>query len=141
MNEWFRSWHGAPTDPKWLAIAKRAGVVPGIAVAIAWALMDRASQSSDRGSIAGFDAEGLACFFGCEAEKVDAIVDAMRCKGMLDGDRFAAWEKRQPKREDNSTERVRQHRERVASQAKQDETQCNAVERGVTLDTDTDTDT
>ena len=41
MTGWFRSWHGAPTDPKWLGIAKRAGVAPGFAVAIAWALMDR----------------------------------------------------------------------------------------------------
>lgn len=24
--DWFRSWHGAPTDNKWLLIAKRAGV-------------------------------------------------------------------------------------------------------------------
>lgn len=59
MTEWFRSWHGAPTDPKWLGIAKRSGVAPGIAVAVAWALMDRASQAADRGSIDGYDAEGL----------------------------------------------------------------------------------
>lgn len=99
MADWFRSWHGAPTDPKWLGIAKRAGVAPGIAVAVAWALMDRASQSDDRGNIEGYDADGLGCFFGCEPEQVDAIVAAMEAKGVVEGGRFTSWEKRQPKRE------------------------------------------
>lgn len=134
MTDWFRSWHGAPTDPKWLGIAKRAGVAPGIAVAVAWALMDRASQATDRGSIEGYDADGLACFFGCDAEQVDAIVLAMTDKGILSDGRFTAWEKRQPKREDNSTERVREHREREKQTTKRNVTQCNAP------DTDTDTD-
>ena len=133
MTDWFRSWHGAPTDPKWLGIARRAGVAPGIAVAVAWALMDRASQASERGSIEGYDADGLACFYGCEPDQVDAIVQAMRDKGMLEHDRFAAWERRQPKREDDSSERVRGHRERNKGKTKRDVTQRNAPE------TDTET--
>lgn len=134
MTDWFRSWHGAPTDPKWLGIARRAGVAPGIAVAIAWALMDRASQAEDRGSINGYDAEGLGCFFGCEPEEVEAIVRAMSDKGMIADGRLTSWEKRQPKREDTSSQRVREHRERKKQHVKRDETQRNAP------DTDTDTD-
>ena len=134
MNDWFRSWHGAPTDPKWLGIARRVDLPAGIVAAVAWALMDRASQSSDRGSIAGYDAEALGAFFGCEPEQVEAIVSAMTDKGMVVDGRLAAWEKRQPKREDSSTKRVRRHRER-------NETQCNATKPDVTTDTDTDTDT
>jgi len=130
MNDWFRSWHGAPTDPKWLGIARRSGVAPGIAVAVAWALMDRASQASDRGSIAGYDAEGLAYFYGCEPEQVEAIVAAMADKGMITDGRFSSWEKRQPKREDGAAERAREWRERKRTQA-------NA---SATPDTDTDTD-
>lgn len=116
MTDWFRSWHGAPTDPKWLGIARRAGVAPGVAVAVGWALMDRASQAEERGSIEGYDADGLACFFGCEPEQVDAIVAAMTDKGMIAGGRFSAWEKRQPKREDNAAERARGWRERKRTQ-------------------------
>ncbi|MBA9034951.1 hypothetical protein [Rhizobium leguminosarum] len=130
MNDWFRSWHGAPTDPKWLGIARRAGVAPGIAVAVAWALMDRASQASDRGSIKGYDAEGLAYFYGCEPEQVEAIVAAMADKGMISDGRFSSWEKRQPKREDGAAERAREWRERKRTQA-------NA---SATTDTETDTD-
>lgn len=135
MTDWFRSWHGAPTDPKWLGIAKRAGVAPGIAVAVAWALMDRASQSPVRGSISGYDAEGLAYFYGCEPENVEAIVAAMIDKGMIVEHRFTSWEKRQPVREDDSAKRVREHRERKKREAERNVTQRNAPEE----DTDTDT--
>lgn len=135
MTDWFRSWHGAPTDPKWLGIAKRAGVAPGIAVAVAWALMDRASQSADRGSIDGYDAEGLAYFYGCEPENVEAIVAAMVDKGMIVDGRFTSWEKRQPVREDDSARRVREHRERKKREAERNVTQRNAPEE----DTETDT--
>lgn len=128
MTDWFRSWHGAPTDPKWLGIAKRAGVAPGIAVAVGWALMDRASQAEDRGCVAGYDAEGLACFFGCEADQVDALVTAMADKGMICDGRFASWEKRQPKREDASAERAKQWRERNRTQANADERQDTEVD-------------
>lgn len=121
MTDWFRSWHGAPTDPKWLGIARRAGVAPGIAVAVGWALMDRASQAEERGSIEGYDADGLACFFGCEPEQVDAIVTAMTDKGMIAANRFSAWEKRQPKREDGASERAREWRERKRTQANANE--------------------
>ena len=128
MTDWFRSWHGAPTDPKWLGIARRAGVAPGIVVAAVWSLMDRASQAADRGSITGYDAEGMACFFGCEPEAIEAIVAAMSDKGIIVNGRFASWEKRQPKREDDSSQRVREHRERKRAQSERVETRCNATE-------------
>jgi hypothetical protein len=105
VTDWFRSWHGAPTDSKWLGIGRRAGVAPGIAVAVAWALMDRASQAEDRGSIACFDAEGLAYFFGCEPEQVQAIVLAMSEKRIIVDGRFYEWNKYQPKNESSASKR------------------------------------
>lgn len=63
--DWFRSWHGAPTDNKWLLIAKRAGVTPMMVSAVFWALLDYASQQEERGSVAGFDAETYAMWAGC----------------------------------------------------------------------------
>jgi hypothetical protein len=116
--DWWRSWHGAPTDPKWLTIAARAKVPPGVVAAVAWALFDRASSAEDRGSIAGFDPESLAHFFGFKPAQIEAIVAAMREKGVIAGDRIAAWEKRQPKQQrerapdPNVGERVRRSRER-----------------------------
>jgi hypothetical protein len=140
-NQWFRSWHGAPTDPKWLGIARKAGVAPGIVSALVWALLDRASQATERGSIAGYDADGLGCFMGCEAEQVEAVIALMHEKGVLADNAFTGWEKHQPKREDHSADRVKEYRERKKTQSNADVTQCNAEKRTETLDTDTDTDT
>jgi hypothetical protein len=114
--DWFRSHHGAPTDPKWLTIGRRARVRPGDVAAIVWALLDHASQNEDdRGSIAGFDVEALADFYQYDVEQIEAVVAALVDKGIIAGNRFSAWGKRQPKRErpdDNSASRVKAFREK-----------------------------
>lgn len=134
--QWWRSWHGAPTDHKWQVVAAKAGVKVGIVSAVVWALMDYASQHKDRGSIAGFDAETYAVYSGFDEAEVLAIMRAMADKGITKDGRFVKWEERQPKREDDySTERVRRWRE-----MKRNETQGNAPElREEIKDTDTDT--
>jgi len=122
--EWFRSWHGAPTDPKWRTVARRAGARPGDVAAVAWVLFDRASQADDRGSIDGYDAEVIADALGYEPDEIERIIAAMVDKGVIIGGRLAAWEKHQPKRErdqDDSSARVTAHRAR-----KSHVTPCNA---------------
>src|SRR5690348_4819733 len=123
--DWFRSHHGAPTDPKWVTIAKRSETQPVVSCALWWALMDYASQHEDRGSIAGFDTETIAVFFGVDEAVILRVLEAMREKGLITDDRLTAWEKRQPVREDNSTERVRAFRQRKA-------TEGNTTKRKVT---------
>lgn len=110
--EWWRSYHGAPTDIKWLSIAKRSGVAPGIVSAIAWALLDHASQSDDRGLISDFDIEAYSAFSGFDDEQVASVINAMEAKGIIADGRLAKWDKRQPRREDDSAERVREYRAR-----------------------------
>lgn len=132
MTSWFRSWHGAPTDNKWLVIAAKAKVKPGVVSAIAWSLFDHASQNDDRGSVADFDAETYAVFSGFDESEVQAVITAMRSKGVITEDgRLAAWDKRQPKREDDSADRVRGYRKRQ-NVTKKSVTQCNAESRNVT---------
>ena len=139
MMEWFRSWHGAPTDPKWRVIGKKTGLAPGMVFAIVWTLMDRASQADERGSIKGYDPDEIAIDQGCEPEDVESVVTALADKGVLEDGRFKSWEKRQPKRERieavTSTERVRAHRERKKQHGRDgetpattDETPCNATQ-------------
>lgn len=138
--EWFRSWHGAPTDSKYRVIAKRAGVAPGVVSAVYWALLDYASQNEPRGSVEGFDVETYAEWAGWEESDVQAIIDAFIGKQAIIDGRIVAWEKRQPKKEDDSTERVRAFRERQriaelqALQALQDDdvTQGNDMKHDVT---------
>jgi hypothetical protein len=117
MSEhWFRSWHGAPTDPKWLSVARRADVAPGVVVAVVWALFDHASQETPRGGVTHFDIESTADFLGFDDPGcVSRVVDALKDKGIIKDGMISAWEKRQPKRErpeDVSTERVRAFREK-----------------------------
>lgn len=150
MASWFRSWHGAPTDTKWIVVARRANVIPGIVSAVFWELEDYASQADERGSVAGFDVETYCAFSGFLESDVTAIINALHDKGVIGpDDRLTAWDKRQPKREDDSTDRVRnwraEKRNDVTPSLQQPVTHGNAMKRSVThgnnTDTDTDTDT
>lgn len=81
--DWFRCYHGAPTDPKWLLIAKRANVRPIHVIGTWWALLDYASQHPDRGSIDGFDAETFALFAGMEEGDVVRILEQLALAGLI----------------------------------------------------------
>jgi hypothetical protein len=130
MTDWFRSWHGAPTDSKWLGVARRAKVPVATVVATVWALFDDASQNTDRGSTQHFNAEDFAAFLGIDETDVQRVVAALVERGIIDsGGRLAAWDKRQSKREDSSTLRVQAFRERQGSTGngvKRTETHGNA---------------
>lgn len=117
MNQWWRSWHGAPTDPKWLAIAQRTQTNAGTVSAVAWALFDHASQQEDRGDISTFDAESYGAYSGFGGELIEAIIQALTDKKLIQNNRLTAWEKRQPRREDGSAERAKEWRERKRTQA------------------------
>jgi hypothetical protein len=100
MMDWFRSWHGALVDPKWLLIGKKANVPPAIVTAIFWALLDHASQADDRGDIGSFDTESYAEFGGINESDVKNVIEELRKKGIISGTSIKSWKKRQPSRED-----------------------------------------
>jgi len=148
-QKWFRSWHGAPTDPKWLVVARKAQVAPGVVSAVFWALMDYASQHTDRGSVEGFDTETYAAFSGWEESEIMAILTAMINKGIITPDnRLAAWDKRQPKKEDTTAaerQQRKRERDRLAERdnsvtnapqppVSQNVTLCHAMSHEVTID-------
>lgn len=126
MASWFRSWHGAPTDPKWRVIARLANVDLSVVIACAWALLDHASQCPDRGFVGNADAEVLAESIGSSPECVTRVVEALHVKNILRESRFAAWDERQPKREDDSSDRVAKHRERKRNEVQRTVTPSNA---------------
>ncbi|WP_414470721.1 hypothetical protein [Microvirga sp. M2] len=129
-NDWFRSWHGAPTDNKWLVIARKAGTSPAVVSAIVWALLDHASQSDDRGSVAGFDVETYAAFSGLEEAQIQTVIGALTHKDIIGPDGgFTNWNRRQPKREDGSADRSREWRDRRRTGGERARTQANADER------------
>lgn len=155
VNHWFRWYHGTTTDPKFRTIARKAEC-PLTAVIGVWAfLLEQASQSDERGSIAGVEPEDIAEALALDISICVRILKAMSDKVLDDEDKtIRSWEKRQPKREDETAadrkqaqrdraergrpltgaERVRLHRERKRNAVTQDVTKCN--ERNVTRNDD-----
>ena len=134
MHSWFRSWHGAPTDPKWRVVARVAEADLIEVIGLAWFLLDVASQSSDRGSIAGYDTETIGAATNLDPAAVARVIQAMHDRNILINNRFAAWDERQPRREDNSKDRVTRHRERVRNEAQRPVTQRNAPDKDTEKD-------
>lgn len=113
--DWFRWHHGSVTDPKFGVVAKKAGVRVSDVLAVWVFVLEAASSDADRGTIGQIDFEAVELLLGLEEGQCSRILDAMTQRGLIDGNRIASWDKRQPKRErdtDNSAERTRQYRER-----------------------------
>lgn len=110
--DWWRSWHGAPTDSKWILFADQAGCSPAIAAAIAWALFDSASQCVTRGHVRDFSARAYAAWARIDVDTVLKVVSAMENEDMIVGGFLSSWSKRQPEREDDSSDRTAAYRER-----------------------------
>ena len=136
MTDWVRLWHDMPTDPKWRVIARRSGQPLPCVIAVFNLLMVNASANADdRGTLRNWDDEDAAAALDMEPEEIAAIKQAMQGK-VLNGDRLTGWEKRQPKREDNSSAaRVAKHRETKRNAEKRTVAHGNAPE------TETETET
>jgi hypothetical protein len=145
--EWFRMYHDMPFDTKLRVVAKRAGQPMGVAVAV-WACMLNAASKHEPRGIAVVDAEELAVALDFEVEAVEAVLQAMLGKSMIDGDGYLeAWDKRQ---HTTSTERSKKSRARKKGDAADGNTKQRGATRGNTAqrkkgkkdpDTDRDTDT
>lgn len=128
--EWVRLYHDMPTDPKWRVIAKKAGQRIGDVIAVYTFMLTNASgNTTKRGVTHNLVTEDIAAAIDLGEADVGAILGAMEGKVVLNGE-LLGWEKRNPIREDSSTERVRKHRE----------TQRNAAKRPDKSRTEEDTD-
>lgn len=116
--DWFRSYHGAPTDPKWRVIATRCKCRSGEVAVIFWGLLDIASQTRERGVVFANATERterideLSASFDFDHDLVERVIKSMETRGLIADGTLTAWEKRQPKREDGSAERAKAWRER-----------------------------
>jgi hypothetical protein len=127
-NDWLRLWHDMPNDPKWRTIARISKQSIPCVIAVYTHMLVTASNAKKRGSVTGWSNEDIASALDMETEAVRAIFDAMQGR-VLDGERLRGWDARQPKREDDSSERVRAYRDREKQKAEalgDDDTRCNA---------------
>lgn len=126
---WFRHWHGLATDPKLAFVAKKCRRPMCEVVAVFVSMLENASANeSERGTLSNWDHEVVGCSLDIEPMHVEAIYLAMQGKLIL-ANKLMGWSRRQPKREDDSAERVRAHREK-----KRAVTQCNAPSHQETQD-------
>ncbi|MQM38763.1 hypothetical protein KBTX_02782 [wastewater metagenome] len=110
---WLRWHHGTVTDPKFRLIAAKSGTRVCEVVAVWATILENASDASDRGTLEGWRDDVTAVALDMETDRVAEILATMRSYGLLDDSgRVTSWKKRQPKREDDSAERMRRHRER-----------------------------
>lgn len=133
MTSWVRLWHDMPTDPKFRTIARAAKQSLCMVVAIYTFMLVDASNATERGRTQAND-EDIASAFDIEVDQVVVIKKAMQGR-VLDGNYLTGWEKRQPKREDNSAERSRSWREEMKKKQEDERkrTQPNATERPDTV--------
>lgn len=112
--DWFRWHHGSVNDPKFQLVAKKAGASVAEVIAVWACLLEAASQASERGQPGPVDFEAMDCALGLDDGKAKAIYDRMTERGLMGDDgAVTAWDKRQPKREDDTAaERKRRQRER-----------------------------
>lgn len=135
MTDWVRLWHDMPTDPKWRVVARKSGQPLCSVVAVFTLMLTNASgNASERGTLLAWDHEDAGAALDMDADQVSAIYDAMQGK-VLDGNKLSGWDRRQPKREDNTaSERKAAWKARKENAAERTGTQGNAPE------TETETD-
>ena len=141
---WLRLWVDMPNDPKWRTIARSSKQTISSVLAVYLHILVIGSNANERGRTQGLCSEDIGSALDLETDQVDSILCAMQGK-VLDGDYITGWEKRQPIREDGSSERGKAHREakKLASNATERtanalRTQANATERKQTLEVEVD---
>lgn len=130
MITWVRLWHDMPTDPKFRAIAKASKQPLSAVIAVyTFMLTDASANASERGQTHAND-ETIGSALDLDDEQVSAIRSAMQGR-VLNGSTLAGWDKRQPKREDDSADRSKAWRELKKKEAEIERlrTQLNAGER------------
>ena len=120
-NQWLRLWNDMPNDPKWRTISRVSGRPIPEVISVYLHLLVCASNAMKRGVTQGWSSEDVATALDMETASVELILSAMQGR-VMEGDKLTGWEKRQPKREDSSSERVREFRKRNV-------TQCNAPDK------------
>ncbi len=124
---WYRLWSGMPNDPKWRTIARQSQQRIGDVIAVFLHVLDNASNASERGRTENLNPEDIASALDLDTQQVDAILAAMQGR-VMEGEAVAAWEKRQPVREDGSAERSKAWREEQKAKKERERQQQNAAD-------------
>lgn len=142
--QWFRWHHGSVSDPKFKLVARKVGCSTAEVIAVWACILEEASAAEERGLHGGLDFEAIDLDMGLPDGRSNDIYLRMQDRGLVDGEAVCGWDKRQPKREDETAnDRKRRQRERehelqmapvVTEHMSRNVTQCHARSRTVTLE-------
>lgn len=110
---WWRAYHGLPEHPKWRSVGRQAKVPVSVVFHIAACLLDTASRSTPRGSVATFKPFDCAGIVDVSPEDVERVLAVLRDIHWIEGNMLGEWDERQPTREDPTAfQRKRDERDR-----------------------------
>lgn len=112
--DWFRHYHGLVTDPKLHRVSRSAKVSRAVVIAAWCAILEAASQASNRGVAADIDADSLSFLIDERSNTCERVLKALREFGLInDGNEVTKWVKHQPA-DATASERMRRYRARRA---------------------------
>lgn len=109
--KWLRLYHDTITDPKWRLVALDSGQPVSAVLAVWMSMLINASDADERGTLENWDDRVAGAAIDLRGDAVRAIREAMQGL-VLNGMLLTGWEKRQ-RVTDDSSDRVRQYRERL----------------------------
>lgn len=89
--DWFRWKNSDATDPRWRAIAKRAGVSVADVLAVRVVMMTYANKCDRRGHLDDWSEDLTACLLDIADASVVAIRSAMEDRGLIVDGRLTDW--------------------------------------------------
>lgn len=126
--DWVRLYHDMPTDPKWRVIAMKSGhPISSVISVFVFVLTNASANGADRGRLNNLDPEAVGAALDLSDQAVMDILKAMEGRVINDG-RLVAWDARNPKREDDASNRTRDWRRRKVTQRDAPVTQGDAPE-------------
>ena len=103
MSRWFRHYAGMVRDDKMVRAALKAKQSIERTIWVWGAVLESAAEIDSEGRYE-VDAAEIAHFLRCKPAHIEAILDALKDLGRIDGERVSTWSKRQFK-SDRSNDR------------------------------------
>ncbi|WP_370171346.1 hypothetical protein [Sphingobium abikonense] len=120
MSRWFRHYAGMMRDDKLVRAALKAKQSVERTLWVWGAILESAAEIDDEARYEVDPAE-IAHFLRCKPAHIEAIIDALKDLGRIDGERVSTWSKRQFK-SDRSNDRVTEYRRRKKTERNADVT-------------------
>lgn len=136
MSRWFRHYAGMVRDDKMVRAALKAKQSIERTIWVWGAVLESAAEIDSEGRYE-VDAAEIAHFLRCKPAHIEAILDALKDLGRIDGERVSTWSKRQFK-SDRSNDRVTEYRAKKRAERNSDVTLQERHRNAPETDTETE---